>query len=128
MNARQRDGTASEMAYWILPAFLVSIGAGPTTLGIIEGVSESDDASRSLALSRGSALDRYLCTLRFSVFLATRGTVAGNFLGARSGFALSNVGMAWSCRLATTPRSVLGDASIFHCRTVQVPYATDQAD
>jgi MFS family permease len=29
------------MAYWILPAFLVSIGAGPATLGIIEGISES---------------------------------------------------------------------------------------
>ncbi len=35
------NDTASEMAYWILPAFLVSIGAGPATLGIIEGFSES---------------------------------------------------------------------------------------
>jgi MFS family permease len=35
------NDTASEMAYWILPAFLVSIGAGPATLGIIEGISES---------------------------------------------------------------------------------------
>src|ERR1700681_5024303 len=35
------NDTASEMAYWILPAFLVSIGAVPATLGIIEGISES---------------------------------------------------------------------------------------
>src|SRR5690242_566013 len=35
------NDTASEMAYWILPAFLVSIGAGPATLGIIEGIAES---------------------------------------------------------------------------------------
>jgi MFS family permease len=35
------NDTASEMAYWILPAFLVSIGAGPATLGVIEGISES---------------------------------------------------------------------------------------
>ncbi len=35
------NDTASEMAYWILPAFLVSIGAGPAALGIIEGVAES---------------------------------------------------------------------------------------
>ena len=97
MSARQRDGRASEMAYWILPAFLVSIGAGPTALGIIEGVSESDDASRTLAVRRGSAINHYLCRLRFSVFLAKRGTVARNFLGARSGLALSNVGVAWSC-------------------------------
>jgi len=32
---------ASEMAYWILPAFLVSLGAGPATLGLIEGIAES---------------------------------------------------------------------------------------
>jgi MFS family permease len=35
------NDTASEMAYWILPAFLVTIGAGPATLGIIEGIAES---------------------------------------------------------------------------------------
>src|SRR5438270_456201 len=29
------------MAYWILPAFLLSIGAGPATLGLIEGSAES---------------------------------------------------------------------------------------
>jgi MFS family permease len=32
---------ASEMAYWILPAFLASIGAGPAQLGVIEGIAES---------------------------------------------------------------------------------------
>src|SRR5215467_9333288 len=35
------NDTASEMAYWVLPAFLVSLGAGPAQLGIIEGIAES---------------------------------------------------------------------------------------
>lgn len=35
------NDTASEMAYWIVPAFLLSIGAGPAKLGLIEGVAES---------------------------------------------------------------------------------------
>jgi MFS family permease len=34
------NDTASEMAYWVLPAFLVSLGAGPAQLGLIEGVAE----------------------------------------------------------------------------------------
>jgi MFS family permease len=29
------------MAYWVLPAFLASLGAGPARLGLIEGVAES---------------------------------------------------------------------------------------
>jgi MFS family permease len=35
------NDTASEMAYWVLPSFLASIGAGPATLGVIEGIAES---------------------------------------------------------------------------------------
>jgi MFS family permease len=35
------NDTASEMAYWVLPAFLASLGAGPAQLGLIEGVAES---------------------------------------------------------------------------------------
>ena len=35
------NDTASEMAYWVLPAFLASLGAGPQQLGIIEGIAES---------------------------------------------------------------------------------------
>src|SRR5713101_7761763 len=35
------NDTASKMAYWVLPAFLASLGAGPAQLGIIEGISES---------------------------------------------------------------------------------------
>lgn len=35
------NDTATEMAYWILPAFLLTIGAGPAKLGLIEGVAES---------------------------------------------------------------------------------------
>src|SRR6202035_5307352 len=33
--------TATEMAYWVLPAFLASLGAGPAQLGLIEGLAES---------------------------------------------------------------------------------------
>ena len=35
------NDTATEMAYWVLPAFIASLGAGPAQLGIIEGVAES---------------------------------------------------------------------------------------
>lgn len=35
------NDTASEMAYWVLPQFLLRIGAGPAQLGIIEGIAES---------------------------------------------------------------------------------------
>lgn len=35
------NDTASEMAYWVLPAFLISLGAGPEQLGLIEGIAES---------------------------------------------------------------------------------------
>jgi MFS family permease len=35
------NDTASETAYWVLPAFLASIGAGPAQLGVIEGIAES---------------------------------------------------------------------------------------
>src|ERR1700679_3346497 len=34
------NDTATEMAYWVLPAFLVSLGAGPAQLGLIEGLAE----------------------------------------------------------------------------------------
>ena len=50
------NDTASEMAYWMLPAFLVSIGAGPATLGIIEGISESVVAVAKLF--SGNLVDR----------------------------------------------------------------------
>lgn len=35
------NDTASEMAYWVLPAFLKSLGGSPLQLGIIEGIAES---------------------------------------------------------------------------------------
>jgi len=35
------NDTASEMAYWVLPSFLASLGAGPAQLGVIEGIAES---------------------------------------------------------------------------------------
>src|SRR5580658_2700072 len=35
------NDTATEKAYWVLPVFLVSLGAGPVQLGLIEGLAES---------------------------------------------------------------------------------------
>jgi len=35
------NDTASEMSYWLIPSFLMSLGAGPATLGLIEGIAES---------------------------------------------------------------------------------------
>src|ERR1700722_3982610 len=35
------NDSATEMAYWVLPAFLATLGAGPAQLGIIEGIAES---------------------------------------------------------------------------------------
>ena len=35
------NDTASEMAYWVLPAFIATLGGGPEQLGIIEGIAES---------------------------------------------------------------------------------------
>src|SRR5580700_6279559 len=35
------NDAATEMAYWVLPAFLASLGAGPAQLGLIEGIAES---------------------------------------------------------------------------------------
>src|SRR3954465_11316832 len=46
------NDTASEMAYWILPAFLRGIGAGPAQLGIIEGIAESVAAGMQLISER----------------------------------------------------------------------------
>ena len=34
------NDTASEMAYWVLPAFIASIAGGPAQLGIIEGIAD----------------------------------------------------------------------------------------
>jgi MFS family permease len=35
------NDVATEMAYWVLPAFLATLGAGPAQLGLIEGIAES---------------------------------------------------------------------------------------
>jgi MFS family permease len=51
------NDTASEMAYWVLPAFLVSIGAGPAQLGIIEGIAES--VASFVKLFSGVVADRF---------------------------------------------------------------------
>lgn len=50
------NDTATEMAYWVLPAFLTTIGAGPATLGIIEGIAES--VASAAKLWSGLLVDR----------------------------------------------------------------------
>ncbi len=50
------NDTASEMAYWILPAFLVTLGAGPAQLGLIEGLAES--SASFIKLFSGRLTDR----------------------------------------------------------------------
>ncbi len=50
------NDTASEMAYWVLPAFISSLGAGPARLGIIEGIAES--VASFAKLSSGYLADR----------------------------------------------------------------------
>ena len=46
------NDTATEMAYWVLPAFLASLGAGPTQLGLIEG---------TLKITTGRYVNRGAC-------------------------------------------------------------------
>jgi MFS family permease len=50
------NDTATEMAYWVLPAFLTSLGAGPAQLGLIEGIAES--AASFAKLLSGYITDR----------------------------------------------------------------------
>jgi len=50
------NDTATEMAYWVLPAFLTSLGAGPAQLGLIEGVAEG--AASLAKLFSGYVTDR----------------------------------------------------------------------
>jgi MFS family permease len=50
------NDTASEMAYWVLPAFLASLGVGPEKLGLIEGIAES--AASFTKLFSGYLADR----------------------------------------------------------------------
>src|ERR1700739_4526821 len=51
------NDTASEMAYWVLPAFVASLGGGPAQLGIIEGVAES--VASGAKLFSGYLADRF---------------------------------------------------------------------
>ena len=102
------NDTASEMAYWILPAFLTTIGAGPATLGIIEGIAES---VASLAkLFSGLWTDR----LRRRKPLVVSGYVVANAvkpLLAFVGAAWQVLGIRFADRLAKgvrgTPRDVM---------------------
>ncbi len=51
------NDTATEMGYWVLPAFLTSLGAGPAQLGLIEGVAES--VASFAKLGAGYVTDRF---------------------------------------------------------------------
>jgi MFS family permease len=53
------NDTATEMAYWVLPAFLISLGAGPAQLGVIEGIAES--VASFAQLFSGYLADRLDC-------------------------------------------------------------------
>jgi len=50
------NDTASEMAYWVLPGLLLTLGAGPAQLGMIEGVAEG--VASGLKLWSGGLTDR----------------------------------------------------------------------
>lgn len=66
--------TASEMAYWILPAFLASLGAGPAAMGLIEGLAES-------VASMGKLLSGYLTdTVRRRKPIVVFGYVVANLV------------------------------------------------
>ena len=75
------NDTASEMAYWILPAFLVTIGAGPATLGIIEGIAES--VASFAKLFSGFFADR----IRRRKPIVVSGYVVANFVKPLLGWA-----------------------------------------
>ena len=102
------NDTATEMTYWILPAFLVSIGAGPAALGIIEGVAES--VASFAKLFSGLWTDR----LRRRKPLVVGGYLVANAAKPLLGFATSAwhvFGVRFTDRLAKgirgTPRDVM---------------------
>ena len=57
------NDTATEMAYWVLPAFLVSLGAGPAQLGLIEGWPRASrrlpNFSRDISLIASTGASRW---------------------------------------------------------------------
>jgi MFS family permease len=107
------NDTATEMAYWILPAFLTSIGAGPATLGIIEGIAES--VASFAKLFSGLWTDR----LRRRKPLVVSGYVVANVVKPLLAFATSAtqvLGIRFADRLAKgvrgAPRDVLLSESV----------------
>ncbi len=77
------------MAYWVLPAFLVSLGAGPAQLGLIEGIAES--VASFAKLFSGSITDR----IRHRKPLVVSGYVVANIVKP----ALAFVGAWWQVLL-----------------------------
>ena len=57
------NDTATEIAYWVLPAFLTSIGAGPAQLGLIEDEAYAEIA-QALGISAGVARTRMFRAVR----------------------------------------------------------------
>src|SRR5437879_4238521 len=51
------NDTASEMGYWLLPAFLTTLGAGPQQLGVIEGIAEG--VAAGIKLFSGYLADKF---------------------------------------------------------------------
>src|SRR5512133_1128310 len=107
------NDTASEMAYWILPAFLTTIGAGPATLGIIEGIAES--VASFAKLFSGLWTDR----LRRRKPLVVSGYVVANAVKPLLAFVTSSwqvLGIRFADRLAKgvrgAPRDVMLSESV----------------
>jgi MFS family permease len=103
------NDTASEMAYWILPAFLTTIGAGPATLGIIEGIAES--VASFAKLFSGLWTDR----IKFRKPLVVGGYVVANVVKPLLAFVTSAwqvLGIRFADRLAKGVRGVPRDVML----------------
>ena len=108
------NDTASEMAYWVLPAFLASLGAGPTQLGLIEGVAERGQFMSSkdglhMGIAAGST--------EGSHFVVQSLPVAGQHMGTRN----NNIDFARS-RLDVAIRRAGCDDVIFEYEPVAAAY------
>jgi hypothetical protein len=89
------NDTASEMAYWIVPAFLLSLGAGPATLGLIEGVAES--VSSFAKLFSGLLTDRVRQRKPLVVFGYTVANVLKPVLAVTTAWWQVLLARCWRC-------------------------------
>src|SRR3954470_2519312 len=91
------NDTASEMAYWILPAFLASIGAGPAQLGVIEGIAES--VAAAARLYSGYLADRFPRRKPLVLF----GYALANVFIRDISPPVSPAASRWSCSVTRSP-------------------------